>query len=352
MNKQKKKIDFLYVQPSQIISGGQKYEKDLRETLGKINDYDVKIKYLWHKKPNIFQRKLAPFIALKKLPSLLDSDIIVFNSTSFTRYMLLNLFLTQIFRKRTINIHHHYLFLEPKSLKGKIYKQLELLYLRSSKYILTPNPLIKEQTKNLIKKECLLCEIPFNIPESIDSDIKRKQNQLLYVGTIEPRKGLSYLINAIKLIKGEIEDYKLIIVGKVKDIDYYNKILKEIEDNNLNVYFSGFISDEELKKLYSESDIFVFPSLQEGFGMSLNEAMSYGLPVVCFNNSAMPYSVNETNGILVENKNSEKFSDAILKIMKDNTLRDNLSKGALQHAKNLFTKDNFEKKVKHIFSSI
>lgn len=69
------------------------------------------------------------------------------------------------------------------------------------------------------------------------------------------------------------------------------------------VTFVGRISDEELKSYYSRAYCFVFPSLLEGYGMVLIEAMSYGLPVIAFDNSAIPFTVkNDRNGILVRIK--------------------------------------------------
>ena len=112
-------------------------------------------------------------------------------------------------------------------------------------------------------------------------------------------------------------EFKCHIVGKVLEEDYKVSIDKKIVEYGLidHVVFHGRLSNEELDSIYLNSDIFVFPSMLEGYGMVLLEAMSYSLPIVAFDNSAMPYTVKTgKTGILVENKNVVKFADAIQKL--------------------------------------
>ena len=98
-----------------------------------------------------------------------------------------------------------------------------------------------------------------------------------------------------------------------------------------NVKFHGIVSQQELERFYSQAYAFVFPSLLEGYGLVLIEAMSYGLPVIAFNNSAMPYTIkNEVNGLLVTNCDSTELGDKILWLMKNVDYHRNLSQNALK----------------------
>ena len=116
--------------------------------------------------------------------------------------------------------------------------------------------------------------------------------------------------------------------------DAYYRSLKEyiiehgIEDK---VIFEGRVSDERLNWLYENALLFLFPSLLEGYGWVMIEAMGRGVPVVAFNNSAMPYTVKDrVNGLLISNKNSDEMAEKVCEIIsnKEELLR--LQKGALK----------------------
>jgi len=105
-------------------------------------------------------------------------------------------------------------------------------------------------------------------------------NNMLMVGTVEPRKGQLILIEALKY--SEINDFKLSIVGQIINYNYYNKLIEKIKEYNLEdkINFYGKVDNGKLIKLYSDSFMFVFPSLWEGYGMVIAEAMSNGLAII------------------------------------------------------------------------
>lgn len=146
--------------------------------------------------------------------------------------------------------------------------------------------------------------------------------------------------------KQERKNIHLDVVGNISSKNYYNKLRILVSENGLEdvVSFSGRVSDEELRNYYSKAYCFVFPSLLEGYGMVLIEAMSYGLPVIAFNNSAIPFTLKDgKNGILVENKNVKALKNAILALCNDVNFHSNLSKGALvtyNNVRSLFDLDN------------
>ncbi len=123
-----------------------------------------------------------------------------------------------------------------------------------------------------------------------------KKPYFLFVGTIQPRKNLLRIINSYAKIKEEVD---LVIVGGKGWL--YEEILLAPHKLGIahRVHFLDYVSDEDLPFLYNNAEAFVFPSLCEGFGIPLLEAMASGCPVVTSNLSSMPEIVGEA-GLLVD----------------------------------------------------
>ena len=138
---------------------------------------------------------------------------------------------------------------------------------------------------------------------------------LLFVGSLEPRKNLSFLLSLMPTIYKEI-GLSLLVVGakgwkeaRLKDILYKDGFPQKC------VVFSSFIANEELALIYNIADVFVSPSLNEGFGMPQLEAMLCGCPVVTADNSAMTEVANgKKNAMLISGYNEKDWIDGI-KIM-------------------------------------
>jgi glycosyltransferase involved in cell wall biosynthesis len=111
---------------------------------------------------------------------------------------------------------------------------------------------------------------------------------ILYVGTLQPRKNISLLIQAFAKFKTEYPEYKLVLTGRKGWL--YDKIFKEVQDKQLQdaIIFTGYLSDEEVATLYQNAFCFVLPSLYEGFGIPILEAMSYDCPVITSHSSSLP----------------------------------------------------------------
>lgn len=150
---------------------------------------------------------------------------------------------------------------------------------------------------------------------------KRVYNKpyILYVGNVKPHKNLITLIKAFSEVKDKIEQ-DLIIVGK-KDgfITGDNKLNEFINNNKDRIIFTGYVKDNILKQYYKQADIFVFPSLYEGFGLPPLEALAAGCKkIICsdipaireiYNNSIIyfnPYSVDDISRTLIQ-ANNERY---------------------------------------------
>ncbi|MEW6407150.1 MAG: glycosyltransferase family 1 protein [Patescibacteria group bacterium] len=150
---------------------------------------------------------------------------------------------------------------------------------------------------------------------------------ILYVGSIREHKNLKTLINAYMRIKNRVDE-ALILVGRLDKRE--KQILNLIKKNN--IIYVGEVPEKDLVSIYNLASLFVMPSLYEGFGLPILEAMSCGVPVVSSRAASLPEVVGDA-GMLVNPKNSEAFSEAIYSILCNNQLRDNLIKLGFEQVK-------------------
>lgn len=147
---------------------------------------------------------------------------------------------------------------------------------------------------------------------------------LLYVGNLKPHKNLERLLEAIASLKDK-ENYRLILAGKAFTSLKLQEREKKLGINNLVIH-TGLVSKEELINLYNLVDLFVFPSLYEGFGIPPLEAMACGTPVVASNNSSIPEVVGDA-AILFDALSIKSIANAIQKIHEKNTIDELIKKG-------------------------
>jgi len=156
---------------------------------------------------------------------------------------------------------------------------------------------------------------------------------ILYVGRLDPRKGVLYLLKAYLKFKDKFPRSRLIIAGSGPQ----REILEELVeiDNLEDVIFEGFIDDEELPSYYSTADIFCSPAIHgESFGIVLLEAMATGKPVVATNNIGY---CGVLTGVgkkgLVPVKNSEALAARLITFMENETLRGKVASWGLKESK-------------------
>lgn len=176
---------------------------------------------------------------------------------------------------------------------------------------------------------------------------QNKTIRLIYVGRLTPVKGLSCLLEALKILQKRRINIYLTIVGE--GTEKQRLLTEELEVTSF-VDFKGYVPfGEELFRLYRESDIFVLPSLSEGLPKVLLEAMAFGLPIVATNVGGIPDVIkHQKTGILVPPKSPEKIAQAIEKIKNNSKFRKKLIKNGYK-----FIKDHtLEKQVKLMATTI
>jgi glycosyltransferase involved in cell wall biosynthesis len=154
---------------------------------------------------------------------------------------------------------------------------------------------------------------------------------ILSVGTIEPRKNLTSLLEAYHVLKNQGTPRRLVIVGKKGWLyaDFFRRLSElGLEDE---VIFPGFVPDDDLPALYSAADLFVFPSLYEGFGLPVLEAMACGVPVITSNTSSLPEVAGEA-ALLIAPRDIGGLVKAIQLTLADEQTRTEMRDQGVQQA--------------------
>ena len=240
----------------------------------------------------------------------------------------------------TVGIIHHPDYLNRTGQKKRIEKRMLRAFLKNMDYVITPNPFTLDWLKNEgFSDRSVLCEM------DLSREIHRREGPgekiVCFVGTVEPRKGLEYGIRAFAGFLKHHPDYQFQIAGAFREgfsdpayCDELETLISELGAEG-KVRFLGRVDEKEKESLYSRSDIFLFPSQLEGYGWVLIEAMSHGLPVVAFDNSAIPYTVKAGNGFVVPNRDVDAMADALDRLAEDETLYRHLSDGAVRTVEKL-----------------
>jgi alpha-1,3-rhamnosyl/mannosyltransferase len=155
---------------------------------------------------------------------------------------------------------------------------------------------------------------------------------LLFVGTIEPRKNLLTLIQAFEQLLRTTElRPQLVIAGRMgwKTNEFRSYIAESPSADRIRV--TGYVSNEELRALYSSCSAFVYPSIHEGFGLPPLEAMACGAPVVATRVPSL-MTAPETVARIVSPKDVNDITEALVELLSDKGLKDALIDGGFRHA--------------------
>jgi len=265
-----------------------------------------------------------------------------------------------------VDIFHSSDWLEPPTKKAKkvttihdltVYKYPETFFARGG------HDIVKNQKRKLFfaKQECdlIICvsentkqdameilKIPekklkviYEAPDSIyfprnQDEVEKVKNKfkingdyLLCVGTREPRKNIDRVLMAFVEISRAYPELSLVIAGKY---GWGDKKLK-VKSEKLKVRILGFVEKEDLASLYSGAEAFVYPSLYEGFGLPILEAMACGCPVITSNIGSMR-ELAAGFSVLVDPQSTDSIAENILKLLKNNDLRQELKIKGLKRA--------------------
>jgi glycosyltransferase involved in cell wall biosynthesis len=166
--------------------------------------------------------------------------------------------------------------------------------------------------------------------------------KILSVGWDNPHKNISVIIKALNLLPS---NYELLRV--YSNIGISDSNLKLIKENNLNkrIHLYPNLKTEELGNLYREADVFVFPSLFEGFGIPLIEAMASGTPVITSNRGSLPEVVGDA-GFICDPFDVDFITNAITELTEENKIREEYIRKGLKRSQLFTPKAQFESLIK------
>ena len=181
--------------------------------------------------------------------------------------------------------------------------------------------------------------------EGIDHSLFRPVSQriykypyILFVGSEQPRKNFTTLLKAFSQLKSEPEfkKLKLVKIGKAggRGVDFRSQTMGVVESLHLSneVIFTDFVPEADLPAYYSGAEVFVLPSLYEGFGFPVVEAMACGCPVITSNTSSLPEVVGKA-GIMVDPHNADSLAQAMRHVLTDSELSNNMISRGLKQSK-------------------
>ena len=253
------------------------------------------------------------------------------------------------------------------SISGKVHFWMAVKYaLKAADKIIA----ISESTKRDIIEKCNIN--PDNIivtPLGYNEELYKPCNDENLISKVKEKYGIksNYIINTSSLLwyrknlprlikafhtyrlKG-VTNHQLVITGKRGEA--YDEIVSLIKSLNLekDIILTGYISTEDMPILLGSADALVFPSLHEGFGLPILEAMACGCPVITSNCSAMPEVVGDA-GILVNPNNEEEIANAINQMLTDTEYRNRLRNAGLEQAKR-FSWENTAGETLKVFESL
>lgn len=154
----------------------------------------------------------------------------------------------------------------------------------------------------------------------------------LFVGRLEPRKNLGRLIRALSVLRRtRAFEHKLVLAGQ-SDFGH-ERLLQLRSELNIedDVLFTGFVPDSDLPALYNAADLFIYPSLYEGFGLPLLEAMACGTPTITSRTSSLREVAGEAS-LLVDPYDTFGMAKAMADVLSSRSLREKLSEAGLKQA--------------------
>jgi len=240
----------------------------------------------------------------------------------------------------------------------KVISFLEKLAVLKADALVTSTEFYAEKVSNaykISKDRFTVVPLGITIPEKEQLNLMPNNDkvQILFVGRLEERKGIRYLLEAVPEVISHCSEAEFVFVGE--DVGNFRKpfegkINQEVKEC---VRFEGHVSEKELNAFYRDSDIYVGPSLSESFGLMFAEAMSWGKPVVACDVCAVSNIVaNKESGYLVPPKNSKAIADALIDLVKDRRERQRMGARGREICEEMFSLDTMTNNMEKFYQSV
>lgn len=344
----------LFVIPGDINlpTGGYRYDKQITN-LWKENDLEVELISIKGAYP--FPEEKETKLALQSIDNLPDADIAVVDglfggaSPGFLKKLSK--------RMPTVALIHHPLCLEngitPQ--QASTLEASEKAGLEHVSAVITPSPATTQTIGSLFEfpAEKTFTVVPGVERSELAIGSSSETLNLLCVGSVIERKGYKTLIQALANLKSL--DWHLDCIGSTDfDKDLFDRLILQIQQEGMSeqITFHGAVSEAKVHSAYKSADIFVLPSLFEGYGMVYAEAIIRGIPVIGTTAGAIPKTVPDTCGILVEPQNVDELTQALKLMISDRKLREYYRKGAIKAEADFPTWEASAQKFSQILGTI
>jgi len=183
-------------------------------------------------------------------------------------------------------------------------------------------------------------------------NVKKIRDGMLFVGRLDERKGIQFLIESMPHIREKIRRIKLFVIGTGKLRRSLGKLIKHY---NLepNVEFLGFVPDDKLVEWYNRAEVVIVPSLFEGFGITLVESLACGTPVI---GTKVPGIVdvikNGETGVLVTPKDAGELANEVVHLLQNKRLREDLGRTGRKEILEKFDWDTISENVNRFYRKI
>lgn len=278
-----------------------------------------------------------------------EPDIVIFH---YPNPLIATFLLKELKKSRAkLVLYWHLDIIKQKLLRNFFYFQNKELLRRADVIIATsPNYIEGSQWLSSVKEKCVVVPNCINVERmEVNQEVLNRVSEIrqtnvgkticVAVGRHTEYKGFTYLVKASKLLK---EKFEIFITGTGE----LTESLKQEAKGDSKIHFVGRVDDTELKALLLAADIFCFPSItkNEAFGLALAEAMYYEKPTITFTipGSGVNYvSLDRVTGIEVENRNVEKYAEAMETLASDAKLRKKYGLAAKQRVLENFLSTNY-----------
>lgn len=252
---------------------------------------------------------------------------------------------------QTVPVFHDAFFFENPEDYGKLwlslYHQTAIPAAKNAAFIITPTKYAQQQLHRYTGIPLSQLKVVYEGPKAIVSKVQsniisqlglQNSKYLLHVGSMYKRKNIPALIHAFKKLKTGMvndENLKLVLAGpspSSEDSNDFSLIMKAIDATQLHrdVIITGYLSDTEIAALYQSAYLYVFPSINEGFGIPILEAFQYNIPVIVANNTCLP-EVGGDAVLLFDPYDTDDIAAKMRMVLENENLRQELiHKGQLR----------------------
>lgn len=197
----------------------------------------------------------------------------------------------------------------------------------------------------------------YNSPEVSSLDhfgISRDDFVVTSIGRISPHKGFDYALEGINEVRNDIPKLKYVLIGEIIDSNYSMKLNNIVDKNNLgdNVILTGRVTDDEKSQILSRSNVYLAPSLHEGFGLTLLEAMACNVPIIATKTAGHNDILdNMETAVMVEIKDPGNIATSLRLLHADEQLCEKLVNNSNEHVK-MYSWDNIISQYESVYKTI